>query len=67
MNNLLPNCGLVDARISASEKDLPLHKIYKNLPLPKLIECCSPRKVWMCSKIFDHNYEPVLVYIGKKL
>ena len=24
MNNLLSNCGLVDARISASEKDLPL-------------------------------------------
>ena len=25
MNNLLPYCGLVDARISASEKDLPVH------------------------------------------
>ena len=24
MNNLLSNCGLVDARISASEKDLPV-------------------------------------------
>ena len=24
MNNLLPYCGLVDARISASEKDLPV-------------------------------------------
>ena len=25
MNNLLSYCGLVDARISASEKDLPIH------------------------------------------
>ena len=27
MNNLLSYCGLVDARISASEKDLPVIKI----------------------------------------
>ena len=25
MNNLLSYCGLVDARISSSEKDLPVH------------------------------------------
>ena len=25
MNNLLSYCGLVDARISASDKDLPVH------------------------------------------
>jgi hypothetical protein len=29
MNNLLSYCGLVDARISASEKDLPVSIIYK--------------------------------------
>ena len=28
MNNLLPYCGLVDARISASEKDLPVQDLY---------------------------------------
>ena len=27
MNNLLSYCGLVDARISASEKDLPVKKL----------------------------------------
>jgi hypothetical protein len=27
MNNLLSYCGLVDARISASEKDLPVKTI----------------------------------------
>ena len=27
MNNLLSYCGLVDARISASEEDLPVYKI----------------------------------------
>ena len=41
MNNLLSYCGLVDARIRAPEKDLPVskvrtfwetHKIWKNLP-----------------------------------
>ena len=40
INNLLSYCGLVDARISASEKDLPVHiaDIYKNIKvygLPK--------------------------------
>ena len=25
MNNLLPYCGLVDAKIKASDKDLPVH------------------------------------------
>ena len=27
MNNLLSYCGLVDVRISASEKDLPVHTV----------------------------------------
>ena len=41
MNNLLSYCGLVDARISASEKDSPVQvtsiSIYYILkPLPKL-------------------------------
>ena len=29
MNNILSNCGLIDARISASEKDLPVHIEHK--------------------------------------
>ena len=32
MNNLLSYCGLVDARISASEKDLPVTPINKMKP-----------------------------------
>ena len=32
MNNLLSYCGLVDARISASEKDLPVRKAHFNRP-----------------------------------
>ncbi len=31
MNNLLSYCGLVDARISASEKDLPLTEHFFDL------------------------------------
>ena len=30
MNNLLSYCGLVDARINASEKDLPVLQIFDN-------------------------------------
>ena len=30
MNNLLSYCGLVDARISASEKDLPVKESFEN-------------------------------------
>ena len=30
INNLLPYCGLVDAVISASEKDLPVKESFKN-------------------------------------
>ena len=28
MNNLLSYCGIVDARISVSEKDLPVHNTH---------------------------------------
>jgi hypothetical protein len=31
MNNLLSYCGLVDAKIRASDKDLPVHRISQNL------------------------------------
>ena len=31
MNNILSNCGLVDARINASEKDLPVQRTIFNL------------------------------------
>ena len=27
--NLLSNCGLVDARIGASEKDLPVYSVFR--------------------------------------
>ena len=37
MNNLLSYCGLVDARISASEKDLPVH--VDNIRLKNILEC----------------------------
>ena len=30
MNNLLSYCGLFDARISASEKDLPVKESFEN-------------------------------------
>ena len=43
MNNLLSYCGLVDARISASEKDLPVTHVcfsYK-IPLSLLLQQVS--------------------------
>ena len=36
MNNLLSYCGLTDARIRASEKDLPVKALMKNSTLLKL-------------------------------
>ena len=30
MNNLSSYCGLVDAKIRASDKDLPVHGFYQN-------------------------------------
>jgi hypothetical protein len=36
MNNLLSYCGLVDARISASEKDLPVEIPWKNIKFRRL-------------------------------
>ena len=36
MNNLLPYCGLVDVRINASDKDLPV------LTHGPLLHCSSP-------------------------
>ena len=32
MNNILSHCGLVDARITSSEKDLPVCSIYVRKP-----------------------------------
>ena len=34
MNNLLSHCGLVDAKIGASDKDLPVPKL-SNMILPE--------------------------------
>jgi hypothetical protein len=40
MNNLLSYCGLVDARISASERDLPcMWELF-----PKINKCVGPNK-----------------------
>ena len=35
MNNRLSYCGLVEARISAFDKDLPVHKKFKKLQIQK--------------------------------
>ena len=41
MNNLLSYCGLVDARISASEKDLPVMQVgSKLMPLELFLKLC---------------------------
>ena len=50
MNNLLPYCELVDARISASEKDLPVKGCQKRLPTGKQITKMQ-KIVQSCSKI----------------
>ena len=46
MNNLLSYFGLVDARISASEKDLPVGVVpanFKTLTVPsQTLEFCNP-------------------------
>ena len=43
MNNLLSYCWLVDARISTSEKDLPVQKKnYKKLTIKKSISSAIP-------------------------
>ena len=42
MNNLLSYCGLADARISASEKDLPVKVVEKKFEL--LVSKTIPHK-----------------------
>jgi hypothetical protein len=41
MNNLLSYCGLLDPRIRASDKDLPVQKTVKRmmLPVPRFNKC----------------------------
>jgi hypothetical protein len=42
MNNLLSHCGLVDPRISASDKDLPVLVItYLNLNVRDVVSCST--------------------------
>ena len=40
MYNLLSDCGLVDARISASEKDLPVYP-WVRFAIEVVSNCCS--------------------------
>ena len=44
MNNLLSYCGLVDAKIRASDIDLPLQVRIDLKGVP-----CKPYRVWVCS------------------
>ena len=56
MNNLLSYCGLVDARISASEKDLPvLQSIYIKLSfLIKIVHNVWFRSMFSAAHTFGH-------------
>ena len=50
MNNLLSHCGLVDARISASEKDLPVTLQFSTWKLQAQNmgkTCCVHKLFWM--------------------
>ena len=40
MNNLLSDCGLVYARISGSEKDLPVYP-WVSIAIEAISNCCS--------------------------
>ena len=42
MNNLLSYCGLIDARIRASDKDLPVHWNNQNPNWKKIIVIQKP-------------------------
>ena len=55
MNNPLSYCGLVDARISASEKDSPVHYfniVLKNTLLHSLVAAALSASAWARTLIF---------------
>ena len=68
MNNLLSYCGLVDARISASEKDLPVRVQYIKIPSSEHVEnincseCqnknnfCTQHVLRECTKLIGFMY-----------
>ena len=74
MNNILSYCGLVDARISASEKDLPVFIRTDKNPAAVCImrmhqpdrtfvrwgHCMSVDKYWLRGIILWHNYATTL-------
>ena len=43
MHNPMSYCGLVDTRISASEKDLPVPQMFQNLSVQFV--CSSPKNL----------------------
>ena len=49
MNNLLSHCGLVDVRINASEKDLPVHVNYVSQPFPESMPSSVMKKLFFKS------------------
>ena len=46
MNNLLLYCGLIDAKIRASDKDLPVHKKLRMINLKFILEHSVERTFW---------------------
>ena len=60
MNNLLPYCGLVDARISASEKYLPVYTTYNTIQKnsadfwPYVKNYFKNEKFAVCESLFEN-------------
>ena len=60
MNNLLSYCGLVDARIRASDKDLTVYLLVKN--------CCHLVGIKnQLSCAYKHKKGPLYLYVPKRV
>ena len=72
MNDLLAYYGLVDARISASEKDLTVQNCiflkcgYTILPVAWILEAIAPMGVSSLMDAVNTFWKAVFYYAGKK-
>ena len=56
MSNLLSYCGLVDVRINASDKDIPVNTVNIQIWILNCLHCCDTNRTFIRNLLFDIDF-----------
>ena len=56
MNNLLSYCGLLDVRINASDKDIPVNTVNIQIWILNCLHCCDTNRTFIRNLLFDIDF-----------